>query len=98
MHVLLQRVEARVEVARGCFLRCGALRAHAGDVPRETLKEAVSEIVDYTGRCVAAAQRLSHLAPIPLTAIVEDGLVRYTVAGRIDPDDMARRLTALLGD
>jgi hypothetical protein len=40
-----------------------------GDVPRETLKEAVSEIVDYTGRCVAAAQRLSHLAPIPLTTI-----------------------------
>ena len=39
------------------------------DIPRETLKEAVCEIVDYTGRCAAAAQRLSHLAPIPLTTI-----------------------------
>jgi hypothetical protein len=39
------------------------------DLPRETLKEAVSEIVDYTGRCAAAARRLSHLAPIPLTTI-----------------------------
>ncbi len=37
--------------------------------PRETLKEAVSEIVDYTGRCAAVARRLSHLAPIPLTTI-----------------------------
>ncbi len=39
------------------------------DLPRETLKEAVSEIVDYTGRCAAAARRLSHLAPIPVTSI-----------------------------
>lgn len=39
------------------------------DLPRETLKKAVSEIVDYTGRCAAAARRLSHLAPIPLTTI-----------------------------
>ena len=39
------------------------------DLPRETLTEAVSEIVDYTGRCAAAARRLSHLAPIPLTTI-----------------------------
>jgi hypothetical protein len=39
------------------------------DLPRETLKEAVSEIVDYTGRCTAVARRLSHLAPIPLITI-----------------------------
>jgi hypothetical protein len=39
------------------------------DIPRETLKKAVSEIVDYTGRCAAAARRLSHLAPIPVTTI-----------------------------
>ena len=39
------------------------------DLPRETLKEAVSEIVDYTGRCTGAARRLSHLAPIPLTTL-----------------------------
>lgn len=46
------------------------------DLPRETLKAAVSEIVDYTGRCAAAARRLSHLAPIPLTtlACLEFGL------------------------
>ncbi len=37
--------------------------------PRETLKEAVSEIVDYTGRCTAVARRLSHLKAIPLTTI-----------------------------
>jgi hypothetical protein len=39
------------------------------DLPRETLKEAVSEIVDYTGRCAAVVRRLSNLAPIPLTTI-----------------------------
>lgn len=39
------------------------------DLPRETLKAAVLEIVDYTGCCAAAARRLSHLAPIPLTTI-----------------------------
>ena len=39
------------------------------DLPRETLKEAVSEIVDYTGRCVSVAGRLRNLAPIPLTTI-----------------------------
>ncbi len=39
------------------------------DLPRETLKEAVSEIVEYTGGCAAAARRLSCLAPIPLTTI-----------------------------
>ena len=39
------------------------------DLPRETLKEAVSEIVDYTGRCTAVARRLAHLAPIPLVTI-----------------------------
>jgi len=39
------------------------------DLPRETLKEAVSEIVDYTGRCTAVARRLSHLAPIPLITV-----------------------------
>ena len=35
------------------------------DLPRETVKQAVSEIVDYTGRCAAVARRLSHLAPVP---------------------------------
>lgn len=46
------------------------------DLPRETLKEAVSEIVAYTGLCAAAARRLRCLAPIPLTtiALLEYGL------------------------
>lgn len=39
------------------------------DLPRETLKDAVSEIVDYTGRCATVARRLSDLAPTPLTSI-----------------------------
>lgn len=42
---------------------------YPADIPRDTLKEAVSEIVEYTGRCIAVAQRLSHLTPIPLTTI-----------------------------
>lgn len=42
---------------------------YPADIPRETLKEAVSQIVDYTGHCVAVAQRLGHLTPIPLTTI-----------------------------
>ncbi len=48
---------------------CPQPHAYPTDLPRETLKAAVSEIVDYTGRCAAAARRLSHLAPIPLTTI-----------------------------
>ena len=46
---------------------------HAGffpsAVPRETLKAAVVEIVDYGERCQHAAHRLSKLAPIPVTGI-----------------------------
>ena len=46
---------------------------HAGffpsDVPRETLKTAVVEMIDYGERCQSAAQRLSKLTPIPLTTI-----------------------------
>ena len=47
------------------------LRAHArpDDLPRETLTEAVTEIVDYTGRCAATARRLSDLTPVPLTTL-----------------------------
>lgn len=45
------------------------------DVPRDQIKTAVTEIIAYTARCRAAAQRLSHLAPIPLTTVcVEFGL------------------------
>ena len=44
---------------------------HAGffpsDVPRETLKAAVIEVIDYGERCQEAARRLSGLKPVPLT-------------------------------
>ena len=46
---------------------------HAGffpsDVPRETLKTAVVEMIDYGERCQHAAQRLSKLTPVPITTI-----------------------------
>ena len=39
------------------------------DIPREVLKEAVTEIVAYTERCSAVRQRLADLTPIPLTPL-----------------------------
>jgi hypothetical protein len=39
------------------------------DLPRETLTQAVIEIIEYTGRCQVAAHLLSQLAPIPLIAV-----------------------------
>jgi len=46
---------------------------HAGffpsDVPRETLKTAVVEMIDYGERCQSTAQRLSKLTPVPITTI-----------------------------
>ena len=48
-------------------------RPHTGffpsDVPREALKAAVVEIIDYGERCQHAARQLSKLAPIPLIGI-----------------------------
>lgn len=38
-------------------------------IPRETIAEAVTEIIDYTERCRRAAQQLAKLTPIPLTTI-----------------------------
>lgn len=45
-------------------------------LPRETLVDAVTEIVAYTNRCAAAARSLTNLTPIPLLSIsiVEYGL------------------------
>ena len=44
-------------------------------VPRDQIKEAVTEIIAYTARCASAAQRLNHLTPIPLTTVcMEFGL------------------------
>ena len=46
---------------------------HAGffpsDVPRETLKSAVVEMIDYGEQCQQAAQRLSKLTPVPVTGV-----------------------------
>lgn len=36
------------------------------NIPRETVKEAVIELVQYTERCNSTARRLRNLAPIPL--------------------------------
>jgi hypothetical protein len=45
-------------------------------IPRETIAEAMTEIVGYTERCRQAAQQLAKLTPIPLTtfSILEYGL------------------------
>ena len=44
-------------------------------VPRGQIKEAVCEIIAYTSRCTTTAQRLNHLASIPLTGVcLEYGL------------------------
>ena len=46
---------------------------HAGlfpsDVPRETLKSAVIELIDYGERCQSVARRLSRLTPVPVTGV-----------------------------
>ncbi len=46
---------------------------HAGffpsDSPRETLKAAVIEMIGYGERCQHAAQHLSKLTPVPITAV-----------------------------
>jgi hypothetical protein len=39
------------------------------DVPRDTLREAVVEMVAYTESCQSAARRLRDLTPIPLANI-----------------------------
>lgn len=45
-------------------------------IPRETLVEAVTEIVAYTGRCAAAARQLANLTSIPLlnASVLEFGI------------------------
>lgn len=48
----------------------------AARLPRETLVEAVTELVAYTGRCSAAARQLANLTPIPLltASVLEFGI------------------------
>lgn len=59
-----------VELLGMTLLRQGSPQLQPVDIPRDTLREAVTELVAYTGRCTAAARRLSHLAPIPLMQVV----------------------------
>jgi len=65
-----------VELQGMTLLRQGSPQLLPSNVPRDVLCEAVAEIVAYTGRCVAASDRLSSLAPVPLlhVVIVEFGL------------------------
>ena len=42
------------------------------DVPRDTLREAVVEMVAYTESCQSAARRLRDLTPIPLTVEIPE--------------------------
>lgn len=44
-------------------------RFFPAEVPRETLKIAVVEMIDYGERCQTAAQRLCKLTPVPITGI-----------------------------
>ncbi len=55
------------------LLRQGSPQFFPADVPRDVLREAVTEIIAYTGRCAAAAHRLRDLSPVPLTTIVFAG-------------------------
>jgi hypothetical protein len=54
----------------------GLLEASTGffpvDVPRDTLREAVVEMVAYTESCQSAARRLCDLTPIPLTVSIPE--------------------------
>ncbi len=62
-----------VELLGMTLLKQGSPQLYPVDVPRDTLREAVTEIVSYTGRCTTAANRLRNLAPVPLTTIVFAG-------------------------
>ena len=42
----------------------------AQQIPREQLKEAVIEVIDYTTRCQQVADRLRQLEPIALTSVI----------------------------
>ena len=67
---------APVELLGMTLLRQGSPQLLPSDIPRDVLRDAVTEIIAYTGRCAAAAQRLSNLSPVPLlhVAIAEFGL------------------------
>ena len=58
-----------VELLGMTLLKQGNPRLHPVDIPRDTLREAATELIAYTGRCSAAVHRLSNLAPVPLMHI-----------------------------
>ncbi len=60
---------APVELLGMTLLRRGSPQMVPADIPRDALRAAVTEIIAYTGRCAAAAQRLRDLSPIPLIHI-----------------------------
>jgi hypothetical protein len=57
---------APVELLGMTLLRQGSPHLLSADIPRDVLKEAVTEIIAYTQRCTAVAHRLRDLSPIPL--------------------------------
>lgn len=44
------------------------LLPNSAAIPRETLRDAVLELIAYTDACARAIQRLCDVPPIPLTA------------------------------
>lgn len=57
------------------LLKQGSPRLFPVEIPRDVLRDAVTEIVAYTGRCADAAHRLHILSPVPLSiSIPEFGL------------------------
>ena len=65
-----------VELLGMTLLKQGSPRLHPVDIPRDTLRGAVTELIAYTERCTAAMHRLNSLTPIPLmrVSIPEFGL------------------------
>ena len=62
-----------VELLGMTLLLQGSPQLVPAAIPRDVLREAVTEIIVYTGRCAAAAHWLRDLAPVPLTNIVFAG-------------------------
>lgn len=62
-----------VELLGMTLLKQGNPQLLPPDIPRDTLRDAVTELIAYTGRCATAANQLCNLAPVPLTTIVFAG-------------------------
>lgn len=65
-----------VELLGMTLLKQGSPQPPLTSTSRDTLVQAVTEMVSYIDRCMTAAQRLSNLTPVPLrnVQIVEFGL------------------------